>query len=363
MTAFNWTRQLEAEPVTASAPCRVDLGGTLDIKTFFLPLAARSPVTFNIALDLRTRVSLRPYQEGRVRVSSRGFDSVSYALDEAPFDHPLGLMFAIAAYFKAEGVHLEIDSASPPRSALGGSSVAAVALVAAFMAVKGRKESPARRRDVVLTAHAVEEGAARVPCGIQDQLAAAYGGINAWEWRFTAGQPVFWHRQAIPADRYANLNDCLLLAYGGLPHESKDINGQWISHFLSGRDRGLWHEITACAASFVEAFRSGRLDRAVSLMNREVDLRKQMTPAVFDDMGNNLVALARKHRCGARFAGAGGGGCIWALGQPGDIKSLREEWRTVLKSRKAAGLLDVRVDPTGVLVDEPGQEGLRINVT
>jgi D-glycero-alpha-D-manno-heptose-7-phosphate kinase len=104
------------------------MGGTLDIDTFRFPLHHFSPCTFNIALNLRTRVCLLPYRAGMVKVSSKGFKAAEYPFDQAPFDHPLGLIFAIAAYFRAEGVHIVIESSSPPRSALGGSSAAAVAL-------------------------------------------------------------------------------------------------------------------------------------------------------------------------------------------------------------------------------------------
>ncbi|MFP4446075.1 MAG: galactokinase, partial [Desulfosudaceae bacterium] len=265
---------------------------------------------------------------------------------------PLGLIFAVAAFFNAGGIHIDIDSASPPRSALGGSSVAAVALVAALMAARGKRHD---KTDIVLTAHAVEEAVARVPCGYQDQLAAVFGGGNAWEWRFAAGQPVFHQRKVITADRWETLKDCLLLAYCGIPHESRDINGQWIRHFLSGRDRHIWHDIVDCTAAFSQALRAGRLDRAVFLMNREVDLRKEMTPAVFDDMGNLLVEHARDRQCGARFCGAGGGGCVWALGEPGRIRELRKEWQDVLRAREQAELLDARMDTAGLVVETAGQ--------
>ena len=56
------------------------------------------------------------------------------------FEHPMGLMFAIAAYFRAGGIHIQIESASPPRSALGGSSAAAVALVAALAEARPDQE-------------------------------------------------------------------------------------------------------------------------------------------------------------------------------------------------------------------------------
>ena len=172
---------LEQGCIEGSAPCRIDMGGTLDISTFYYPLMHLNPCTFNMAINLRTRVSIFPIEKKTIRISSRGFKAADFSLGSAPFNHPLGLMFAIASFFRAEGIHIVIDSASPPRSALGGSSAAAVALIAAFSKCfekDGKKPMPRRR--IVLLAHAIEQGVAGVPCGLQDQLAAAFGGVNAW---------------------------------------------------------------------------------------------------------------------------------------------------------------------------------------
>jgi len=110
-------RIIESHQIEASAPCRIDMGGTLDISTFYYPLRHLFPCTVNMAIDLRTWIRFLPYDRGMVKISSKGFISAEYPLDESPFDHPLGLMFAIAAYFRAEGVHIDIHSSSPPRSA------------------------------------------------------------------------------------------------------------------------------------------------------------------------------------------------------------------------------------------------------
>ena len=215
----DWQRLLAANTVTASAPCRIDLGGTLDIATIGMPLGHLAPCTFNIALDLRTRVRLTAHRPGRVRIASRGFEPASFDLDEAPFDHPLGLMFAIAACFGADGVSIEIDSRSPPRSALGGSSVAAVALVGAFskLAALGGAGKPLDRLRCALLAQRVEAAVAGVACGLQDQLAAAYGGVNGWYWDYGRTGPPFRRRRLDSLGAHRNPAAGLLVAYAGRP--------------------------------------------------------------------------------------------------------------------------------------------------
>lgn len=346
----NLKKILQQGHIEASAPCRIDMGGTLDISTFYYPLRHLSPCTVNIAIELRTKVSLLPHDNGMIKISSKGFDSAEHHLNETPFDHPLGLMFAIAAYFRAEGVHIDIDSSSPPRSALGGSSAAAVALVSAFSKAQEQKGSdPLSRRQIALLAHELEASVAGVPCGLQDQLAAVYGGINAWYWQTDIEKPTFRKKSILRKQSFNNFRHHLLLAYCGIPHESKNINSKWVRQFLSGDFRELWTEIVVCTQEFSEALSTRDLRSAIASMNRETAIRSKMTPEVLETVGKQLVDTAIENNCGARFTGAGGGGCIWAMGETEDIDKLKAIWEKVLSSRKGARLLDAKIDSKGVL--------------
>jgi len=344
---------LEAQPVETSAPCRIDMGGTLDIPTFFYPLRHLNPCTFNIALGLRTRVRLKPYTNGLIKISSRGFNDVEFPADTAPFDHPLGLICATAAYFNVGGVHIQIESKSPPRSALGGSSSATVALVAAFLSLRNqhlKADKVLNRRKITMLAYTLEQTAAGVPCGIQDQLAAAYGGVNAWYLRADPEKSEFSRKVAVKKQFHKIFEQHLLLAYCGVPHESKDINGQWVKQFLAGNYRRHWAEIIDCTQSFVEAISRQDVKLAVACMNREMSLRREMTPEVLNDVGEALVNMAVKNGCGARFTGAGGGGCIWALGAAENIDRLKKVWDETLSITDGGCLLDVNIDSRGVVV-------------
>jgi len=346
---------LERRHVEASAPCRIDMGGTLDISTFYYPLRHFSPCTFNMAVNLKTRVRLFPHDRGMVKVSSRGFKSAEYPFNKAPFDHPLGLMFAIAAYFGAQGVHINIDSSSPPRSALGGSSAAAVALVGALLNIAPGhvKQADAlnfSRRKAAILAYVLESSVAGVPCGLQDQLAAAYGGANAWYWRSDIEGPLFRKKVVVRKEFHKNLEQHIVLAYCGIPHESKNINRKWVKQFLSGKSYELWAEIVVCTQKFIDALAKKNFGDASAAMNAEMDIRRKMTPDVLDEMGVKLVDSAVENNCGARFTGAGGGGCIWAIGEIEDMRRLRGIWEEILSIRRGACLLDVKIDSQGLMV-------------
>ena len=345
---MNFKKKLEQNQIQTSVPCRVDFGGTLDISTFYLSLNHLLPSSFNIALDLRTVISLSPWEKGYIKVSSKGFESAVFKKDEAPFNHPMGLMFACAKYFDAHGVHIHIESASPPRSALGGSSSAAVAVISAFFKALDKEINP---EQVAWLAHYLESSVAGVPCGMQDQLAAAFGGVNQWIWKMGKMSPEF---ERIPVfeheDDIKTFNSNILIAYCGIPHVSKDINKQWVESFVSGETRSIFGKIADLTKEFLNAVKNRDFIQAGDLMNQETKLRLEMTPDVLDKAGKKLFEKAINCDCGARFTGAGGGGCLWAIGEALDIENLRSLWQEILGSVKNAKILDTKIENKGIII-------------
>ncbi|KPA10022.1 galactokinase [Candidatus Magnetomorum sp. HK-1] len=332
--------------ITVSAPCRIDFGGTLDIPLLHYTLHHLRPSTFNIAINMRTRVTLSPFTSGRVKISSKGFEDADLPAIDLPFDHPMGLMFAIASYFRISGVHIQIESSSPPRSALGGSSTAAIALIAAFAEVL---KQPLKPSQMAILAYQIESNVARVPCGIQDQLAAAFGGVNAWTFEALSDQLPFIQEPVLSSKTFDELEKHILIAYCGVPHESKDVNGKWIQQFLSGSTRKQWEKIILLTQTFISAVQNNDWSTAVSAMRDEVDIRLQMTPDVLDDMGKKLHNAAFSQNCAARFTGAGGGGCVWAIGEKKHIASLKTVWSSILSGHSDAALLLPSIADCGVI--------------
>ncbi len=343
---MNFNPIIQKKTIHTSVPCRVDFGGTLDISTFFMPLAHLNPATLNLALDLRTHIRLFPWEPGRIKISSLGFNSIERDRNERGLDNPMGLMFAVAQFFNAHGIHIKIESTSPPRSALGGSSSAATAIIAAFYTALGKPVEPGH---IAWLAHYIESSVAGVPCGVQDQTAAAFGGANLWEWGFGDSGPKFIRHSLYDNKKDLEaLNRRILVAYCGIPHESKDVNGKWVRAFKRGEGVKPFTQIVQITRDFTSALRTRDFTRAGALMNQETLIRCKMTPEVLDNTGKKLFEQARAVNCGARFTGAGGGGCLWAVGKTDRIETLRALWQKLLDPVPDGCILDTAIDQQGI---------------
>jgi D-glycero-alpha-D-manno-heptose-7-phosphate kinase len=341
---------LKKRGVEASAPCRVDSGGTWDIRSMALLMEAVQPVTVNIALSLRTRVELHPFEEGMVKVSSEGFpDTEAHDFKTLPFDSPFGLFNAAVSYFGFHGLEVRIASDSPTKAALGGSSTALVALIKALskLAVLAGKP-PLLQKDILHLAYYLEDSTSSGKCGIQDQAAAVFGGVNLWQWRFGSRRVPYERTSLLDGKGQRDLSDRLLVAFSGKSHVSARINQGWLEGFLSGKTRAGWIEANRIVRRMAQALGERKWSRAAGFLREEMAVRRDITPDALIPVTHKLIQRAEEAGCGARFAGAGAGGSVWALGEKDRIQELTTIWSSALAPIRGAGILDCAVDPKGI---------------
>lgn len=328
----------------------MDAGGTWDIKALALPLERKTPVTVNMALTLRTTVTLAPWEDGQVSISSRGFSHTETAYsDRLPFDSPFGLFFAAVSYFGFHGLAVKIDSRSPVKSALGGSSTALVALLGGLGELNTlRAEKGFSRKEILHLAYHLEDSTSGGNCGIQDQAAAVYGGVHLWKWHFGRADETLTRIPLMDEAGQQALSKHILVAYSGKSHVAAHTNRKWVNDFLSGKTRSGWIKANESVRAFAKAVRLKDWNQAALFLREEMALRKEMTPEALDDVTEKMVMAAENAGCGGRFAGAGAGGSVWALGENANIDALKRKWQEMLAPIKDAQILDAGVDPEGI---------------
>jgi len=341
---------LNNQHVEASAPCRIDSGGTWDIKAMALPLQRIEPTTVNIALNLRTLVVLSPYKENWVKISSGGFRSKeTFHKERISFNSAFGLFFAAISFFGFHGLEVHISSQSPVKSALGGSSTALVALVKALTKVSVMLGgSKLAGREILHLGYHLEDGVSGGNCGLQDQAAAVYGGVNQWKWHYGNRTAPFERIPLLDRAGQKNLSRHLLVAYSGKSHISARTNRNWIKGFLSGRTRAGWRMVNEIVQQLALAIQEQNWEKAAGFLKDEMALRKKLTPDAMIPVTTKLVNQATRTGCGARFAGAGAGGSVWALGETENIVKLKKKWEATVAPIRGAKIIDCEVDPAGV---------------
>ena len=197
-------------------------------------------------------------------------------------------------------------------------------------------------------AYHLEDGISGGNCGIQDQTAAVYGGVHQWEWQYGNRTAPIQKSSLLDGEGRKELSKRLLVAYSGKTHTSAKTNNQWVKDFLSGKTRPGWIKANEIVRQLGEAIKTWDWNRAASLLREEMSIRKEITPEALTPFTKKLIEEAEAAGCGARFAGAGAGGSLWAVGKLKKIDQLRARWGATLARVKGAKILDCKVDPAGV---------------
>ncbi|MCX6013579.1 MAG: hypothetical protein NTV30_09290 [Chloroflexi bacterium] len=340
--------------VKTSAPCRLDVGGTWDLKAFALPYEYVKPCTVNMALDMRTFVEVLPYKDGWIKISDPNSEE-GYTFDEIPFDTNFRLVFAIVSYFHLSGLEIRISYDAPPKSGLGGSGVLAVSTVTALGKVANlmkRNESELSKKQIIHIAHDIEDGLRLSYTGLQDQCAATYGGVNKWIWCYTSMNGKYERSVVLPEQYHNELSSRLSVAYVGESHVSSDVNKEQVASFNSCKTRNKWLRIKDITNEFADALKMLDWNKAANLIQEENDLRLSMVPYRITPVGEKLQQIAHKLDGGFAIAGAGNGGCVWALCPDHDqANELRSRWQEMLNDVHNGKLLEVGIDNLGVTVE------------
>jgi len=327
--------------IESSAPTRIDLaGGTLDIWPLYL--FHERAQTLNAAISLRARCSIRPRADKRIAIFSEdtGVHVEASHWSELRENHDLKLLGRLLHYFQAEGLELRTRCDSPVGAGIAGSSALNIAVCGALAAWCERPLSD----DLLLQiAQNVEAQVIDVPTGVQDYRPALFGGISAVELNVDGVR-----RVALDVDP-GELQDRLVLAYTNASRNSGINNWEMTKRHIDG-DR----EVQA---------RFGRIRDVAGLMRAalerrdwtavgkhvadEWENRKRLAPGVTTPVIDAMLqAAVAAGAAGGKVCGAGGGGCLFCIGEPDDLPAIRQAL-----ADNGARILDFSIESEGLKVD------------
>jgi D-glycero-alpha-D-manno-heptose-7-phosphate kinase len=172
--------------------------------------------------------------------------------------------------------------------------------------------------------------------GKQDQYAAAFGGINFFE--FDKKGRVKISRLKLSSRVVRELESKLILVYSGKSHYSGDSNGAMIRNLKKGKNVEGLLAIKNIAYEMKRALLRGDLGRFAELMNDETLERGKLAKGIVDSRLKKIIDLGRRNGAvGAKVCGSGGGGSVLFFG---DTRRLKKVF--------GGSVIDFRVDFDGL---------------
>jgi D-glycero-alpha-D-manno-heptose-7-phosphate kinase len=237
-------------------------------------------------------------------------------------------------------VTVQVRSDAPPASGLGSSAALGVAAMAALAAYHHRRMLP---HELARESQLLEVEDLKLECGVQDQFAAAYGGVSFMEVEYPSAR-VF--PLPLSAATRCELEDRFVLVYTGKSHFSSAMHQKVISE--ADRHKADFEQLAQAAVAGKEALLSDDLDGFAAAMNRNWEAQKQLHP---DITTPEIEALHRAAfqvgATGFKANGAGGGGTVTIL-----VK--RNQNTRVRRAAEEMGMqvLPAFIDTTGLQVWE-----------
>jgi len=255
--------------------------------------------------------------------------------------HPL-LEAAIDALPPPEGLTVEVSVRSivPAGCGTGTSAAVAVALLGGLAALRGEQRSP---RDIAYAAHRLEVDILGVQSGIQDQLSAAFGGINYLEIERYPEARVY------PLPTWEELGPRLTLIFLGRGHDSSAVHRQVIED-VAGRGSEVFSSLREAAVAARDAVLARDLEALGRAMIANTEAQGSLHPGLVGVDARRVIEFAAaRGAVGWKVNGAGGdGGSVTILSANREDKQTLDQRVTVLDKRYR--VLPIHISPVGLEV-------------
>lgn len=301
--------------IITRTPFRISFfGGGTDLPDWY---RENSGAVLSSTIDKYCYISCRqlpPFFEHKHRIVYSGQEAVN-EIDE--IIHP-SVRETLRFMNITEGLEIHHDGDLPAKSGLGSSSAFTVGLLHALYALKGQMVSKKR---LALEAIHIEQEMIKENVGSQDQIAAAFGGLN--KIIFNADnievKPI-----TIDQERLQHFQEHLMLFFTGFSRTASEIEGEKIKQISKKRNE---------LAALQEI-----VDKAIDILNSEAPLvefggllyetwmlKKNLSDKVSNSFIDHIYEIAMKNGAvGGKILGAGGGGFILFFVKPEDREMLRK---------------------------------------
>jgi len=301
--------------IISRTPFRISFfGGGTDYPTW---VERHGGAVLSTSIDKYNYITCRelpPFFQHKHRLTYSKVEDVS---DLSEIQHP-AIRAVLPDYLEAEGLEIHCDADLPARSGIGSSSSFMVGLLHVLEAMKGRRVTPDW---LAREAIRYEQEVLGETVGYQDQIAAAFGGLNIIHFMPKGNFKV--EPLILPRGRKDELKKHFMLFFTGFARFASEIAKSQVENFE--KKSAELHRMR------------GMVDDAVSILAEGKDLRifgellhdawmykRSMSGKVSTDQIDEIYDKARKHGAiGGKLLGAGGGGFFLFFVEPERQSELR----------------------------------------
>jgi len=210
----------------------------------------------------------------------------------------------------SKGIEVNNMSDLPARAGLGSSSTFTVGLLQTLHTLQNNQLAPT---DLANQAIHIERTVLNEAGGIQDQIAAAFGGLN--EITINPDGTFVVQPLNLTPDRQRLLEDHCLLFFSGLSRSAHAIESAKTANF--GNKKADLSEMQKQALTGVQLLRNGAIEDFGHLLHEAWQLKRGLSVGVTTDEIDHLYSKARQAGAlGGKLLGAGGGGFFLVFAAP-----------------------------------------------
>ena len=297
-------------------PLRISFfGGGTDYPSWYV---RHGGSVLSTSIDKYCYISCRvlpPFFEHRLRIV---YSKTEHCCHFDEIEHPA--VREILRFLGIEqGLEVHYDGDLPARSGMGSSSSFTVGLLHTLYALKGIMPS---KKQLALESIHIEQDMIRETVGSQDQVCAAYGGLN--QIIFSTNRDVDVRPVTLSVARMHELDSHLMLFYTGIKRTASEVANGYVEDIDSKYK--VLKKIQRMVDKGLDVLQSGScICKFGELLHETWMLKRSLSPEVSNGMVDALYERARQAGAiGGKITGAGGGGFLLLFVPPSAQNRVRE---------------------------------------